>query len=146
MSYLQVWRITGNREALECAYRVGRLIATTMFLTGTYPNEEIRVGLFIHWRGDGQVQQEGQGLIVYGGPAISIWSVAGLNAYLGAWEAMRTLGIAGESIDTFWLAHARRCREILTAVDLNEHVPGEAVAFVNQTLWNVDPVALGRRI
>jgi len=142
---LMVWRITGHLNALEVAYRLGRLIATTIFIDGAFPNETIDVGLFVHFRGDGTVQQRGQGLIEFAGDTLRIWSIAGLNAYLGAWEAMRTLGIAGEAIDTQWLAHARRAREILTGFPLINS-GAETLPAVSQTLWNVDPVLLGRRV
>jgi hypothetical protein len=136
---LAVWRITGNLTALELAYRCGRHVATTVFITGT----AIECGYEVTWLGTGSPTPRSQMSVA--GNSLRIWTIGGLNTLLGAKAAMTTLGIAGEATDSTWTAQATAARALLTGFALNENA-GEQLAAVNQTLWNVSPSALGRRV
>ncbi len=136
LTALRRWRMFGDPDALEVAYRCGRHVATSCYRT---PEGSWATGYEIEFRGDGRPRLLTEGGIVVAKPPLATWSVAGLNAYMAAAAALAR----PEPQESLWLEIAAAARQSLT--ELLHDSPAEQLAQVQMTLWSEDIAALATR-
>lgn len=132
-----VYRLTGNREALELAYLVSRNASTTFhYSQNPISGMEWTAAYFYTPNPDGSPRLLSQGEIEFAGEWMQRWSTSCGRIFPSVCLEMKRLGIAGDSGDQFWINVALQA-EVGIRNNAAEESVVEENAYMNMTLPDV---------